>query len=402
MVELATTSEGGQGMPESSQRDDAPNRASDAPPGGRVSRSDFLAGAARIGVAAAATGGLTAFAPAAVAARRSARGARDGAHTIAMIENASGPFYTDNFEKPMRAYLSKTASEWKATFGNENNSLPTGVQLLNQYAAVHDAALILLSAQAMSGYERAAKAFVGQGGILVNHSTTALGPATQNVLFSHKQAGIGIGGSAVAWAKRNHVTKPVVALIGDLTEAQPKKRTTWAWNTIKAAFPNARLVGEVQGIDQPTGAKAAANLLSAHPDINILITFDGPAGQGALTSANQAGKKDPKSFYLAVTDQSTATLEIVAKGGSIMQANWGVYFPASAVLCCKDILSAAAGKKIKPTRLLFGQSLDTPAKAASFNKIAFDPLNPKYSFVLKQFNKYLDVKVGTAEIPPGQ
>jgi ABC-type sugar transport system substrate-binding protein len=365
-------------------------------------RSDFLAGAARLGIGALGLGALAGFAPEALGAVRSSRASRAKSQTIAMIENASGPFYTDNFEKPMRAYLSKQAPTWKATFGNENNSLPTGVQLLNQYAAANDAALILLSAQAMSGYAPAAKKFIAGGGILVNHSTTALGGATQNVMFSHKQAGVGIGTSAVAWAKKNNITKPVVALIGDLTEAQPKKRTTWAWNTIKAAFPNAQLAGQVQGIDQPTGAKAAANLLSAHPDINILVVFDGPAAQGALTSANQAGKKDPNSFYLAVTDQSTATLGIVAKGGSIMQANWGVYFPASAVLCCKDILAAAAGKKIKPTRLLFGNSLDTPAKAASFNTIAFDPLNPKYSYVLTQFNKYLDVAVGTAQVPPGQ
>ena len=151
-------------------------------------------------------------------------------------------------------------------------------------------------------------------------------------MFSHKQAGVGIGTSAVAWAKKNNITQPVVALIGDLTDAQPKKRTTWAWNTIKAAFPNAQLVGQVEGIDQPTGGKAAANLLSAHPNINIMITFDGPAGLGALTSANQAGKTDPKSFYLGVTDQEVQTLDIVSKGGSIMQSNWGVFFAASAMI----------------------------------------------------------------------
>jgi ABC-type sugar transport system substrate-binding protein len=407
---IDTSSEGVQDMHEPSQvggrgidqDETADVSQGQGPLDAQVTRSGFLAGMGKLGIGAMTLGGLAANAPTALGGTRSSQALRASNMTIAMIENASGPFYTDNFEKPMRAYLNKQGSGWKAAFGNENNSLPTGVQLLNQYAAAHDAAVILLSAQAMSGYVRAAKQFMDQGGIFINHSTTALGGATQNVMFSHKQAGVGIGQSAVKWAKTNGITKPVVALIGDLTEAQPKKRTTWAWNTIKAAFPNAQKVGEVQGIDQPTGAKAAANLLSAHPDINILVAFDGPAGQGALTSANQAGKRDPKQFYLAVTDQSTATLDIIAKGGSVMQANWGVYFPASAVLMCRDILAAAAGKKIKPTRLLFGNSLDTPAKAASFNKIAFDPLNPKYSYVLTQFNKYLDVAVGTAQVPPGQ
>jgi sugar transport system substrate-binding protein len=362
-------------------------------------RSEFLSGAGKLGLGALGLGALAGFAPAAFGAKGSKAATNQ---TIAMIENQSGPFYTDNFEKPMRAYLAAHAAGWSATFGNENNSIPTGVQLFNQYGAAHDAAMILLSASTITGYVQAAKEYQGGGGVLVNHSTSALGGANQNVMFSHKQSGVGIGTSAVAWAKKNGITQPVVALIGLLTDAQPKKRTTWAWNTIKAAFPNAKLAGQVSGIDQPSGAKGAANLLSAHPDINIMIVFDGPAAVGAMTSANQAGKTDPKKFYLGVTDQSAQSLDIVSKGNTVMQANWGVFFPASAVLCVKDILSAVAGKKIHPTRLLFGESLDTPAKAASFNTINFDPMNPKYAYVFTKYNKYLDVAVGTGKVPPGQ
>jgi len=364
-------------------------------------RSDFLAGAGKFGIGALGLSAFAGFAPAALGAARLSRASQTKALTIAMIENQSGPYYTDNFEKPMRAYLAKNAPTWNATFGNENNSLPTGVQLFNQYGAANDAAMILLSAQPITGYVPSAKKFQGGGGILINHSTSALGGANQNVMFSHKQAGVGIGTSAVAWAKKNNI-QPVVALIGDLTDAQPKKRTTWAWNTIKAAFPNAQLVGQVEGIDQPTGATAAANLLSAHPNINILITFDGPAGLGALTSASQAGKKDPNSFYIGVTDQEVQTLDIVSKGGSIMQSNWGVFFAASAIMCVRDILKAYAGQKIPPVRLLFGESLDTPAKAASFNTIAFNPTDPKYAYVFTKYNKYLDTPVGTDQVPPGQ
>ena len=367
--------------------------------GAPLRRVDFLAGAGKLGIGALGLSAFAGFAPAAFGARDAAEAK---ALVIAMIENQSGPYYTDNFEKPMRAYLAKNSPKWKATFGNENNSLPTGVQLFNQYGAANDAAMILLSAQPITGYVQAAKHYMSGGGVLINHSTSALGGATQNVMFSHKQAGVGIGTSAVAWAKKNNITQPVVALIGLLTDAQPKKRTTWAWNTIKAAFPNAKLAGQVQGIDQPSGAKGAADLLAAHPDINIMVAFDGPAGIGALTSANQAGKTDPKSFYLAVTDQSTQSLDVVAKGNTVMQANWGVFFAASAILCVKDILTAVSGKKIKPVRLLFGEALDTPAKAASFNTIAFNPTNPKYAYVYTRYNKYLYTPVGTGQVPPGQ
>src|SRR5262249_30091145 len=65
-------------------------------------RSEFLTGAGKLGLGALGLGAFAGFAPAAfgAAASRSATN-----QTIAMIENQSGPFYTDNFEKPMRAYL---------------------------------------------------------------------------------------------------------------------------------------------------------------------------------------------------------------------------------------------------------------------------------------------------------
>ena len=362
-------------------------------------RSDFLSGAGKLGLGALALGGLGGLPQ---AAWGSARAAGSRAKTLAVIENAFGSFATDNQEKPIRAYLSKSAPGWHATFGNENNVLPTGVQLFNQYAAANDAALILISAQAMTGYEQVARSFTKAGGVVICHGTASLGPATQNVCFSHKQAGVGIGKAAIAWAHKNNITAPVVALIGLLSAALPKERTTWAWKTIKAAFPNAQLVGEVEGIDQPTGATAAANLLSAHPNINIMIAFDGPAGLGALASAHQAGKNDPKSFYLACTDQEAQTLQLIAAGNSILQANYGVFFPADFVLCARDCIAAAAGKKIHPTRLLYGLVIDTPAEAKSFNTIAFDPLNPKYAYVYTKYFKYLDTPLATNQAAPGQ
>src|SRR5207237_3425069 len=178
---------------------------------------------------------------------------------IAVIEHQFGSFFTEIFHKPAKAYL-KQFPDWSVTFGNENGSLTTGVNLLNQYVSQNYGVVILSVGQDMSAWQNAVKKAVGSGVIFINHSTQGVTDATQNVLFSHKQAGVDVGNAGVAWAKKNNITAPVVGLIGNLSDAQGKKRTEWAWNTVKATLPNAKLVGQVQGIGTPDGGKAAANL----------------------------------------------------------------------------------------------------------------------------------------------
>jgi ABC-type sugar transport system substrate-binding protein len=360
-------------------------------------RRELFSRAAGLAAAGGALGGLGALAN-----PLSAFGAPNAGGKIAVIEQQFAPFFTDNFQKPLQAYLKKSQPGWSATFGNENNTVPTGVNLLNQYATSGYKVLILSTGDEMSAWQHAVQQATKAGSIFINHSTQAVSGATQNVLFSHKQAGVDVGNAAVDWCKKNHVTAPVVGLIGNLSDAQGRKRTDWAWKTIKAKLSGAKLAGQVQGIDTPSAGKAAANLLSAHPDINVLITFNTLAGTGALTSAQHAGKTDRNKFFLGTTDFEDATLKLIAAGNSIYQANWGAFFPASMVLMAKDGIAKANGKAIKPTRLLFGLTIVTPEQAKSFNKIAFDPLNPKYAYVFTKYFKYLSTPTATGKVPPGQ
>lgn len=331
---------------------------------------------------------------------------------IGVIEQAFAPFFTENFQIPLQKYLATSTGTaattttapagWAHTFGNENNTVPTGISLLNEYAAQNYYGLILSTGDEMTSWQHAVEQATGGGSCFINHSTQAVSGATQNTLFSHKGAGVGVGTAAVAWAHKNGITAPVVALIGNLTDAQGSKRTTWAWKTIKAAFPNAVLAGQVQGIDLPTGTSGASNLLSAHPNINMMIVFNTIAGVGALNSATHAGKTDRNKFFLGITDFENQTLSLIASGKSIVQANWGTYFPASMVLMARDIINHFNGQPIKPTRLLLGEAIVTPAEATSFNKIAFDPLNPAYSYVYTKYFEYLDTAMKTGQVPPGQ
>lgn len=396
----------------------------------RIGRADFLklgggaVGLGALGTLLAACGSSSSSSSAATSAATSAAGS--GASTsattaasssskvkkIAVIEQAFAPFFTENFQNPLAKYLATNGSGaatdtaapsgWSYTFGNENNTVTTGISLLKEYAAANDGVLILSTGDEMTAWEHAVQQATAGGAIFINHSTQAVSGATQNTLFSHKGAGVGVGQAAIAWAHKNGVTDPVVALIGNLTDAQGSKRTTWAWKTIKAAFPNAKLAGQVQGIDLPTGTQGAANMLSAHPDINMLIVFNTIAGVGAQNSAMHAGKTDRNKFFLGMTDFEDQTLKLIAGGNSIVQANWGTYFPASMILMAKDAINHYNGQPMKPTRLLLGEAITTPSQATNFDKVAFDPLNPANAYVYTKYFQYLDTPVATAQVPPGQ
>jgi ABC-type sugar transport system substrate-binding protein len=324
------------------------------------------------------------------------------AQKIAVIEQQFGTFFTDNFNNPANAYVKKSMPGWSVAYGNENNTVTTGINLLNQYNAANYGVLILSTGDNMSAWQHAVQQVTGAGAVFINHCTQAVSGATQNVLFSHKQSGIDVGNAAVNWAKRNHIANPVVGLIGNLSDAQGKKRTEWAWKTIKAKLPNAQLAGQAQGIATTDGGTAAANLLSAHPNINMLITFNTLAGLAAMTAAQHAGKTDRNQFLLGTTDAETATLKLIADGNSIYQINWGAFFPASMIMMLKDAEKKFGGGSIMPTRLIFGLTCDTPQTASSFNTIASNPTDPKYAYVFTKYFKYVSTPTATAQVPPGQ
>jgi ABC-type sugar transport system substrate-binding protein len=376
----------------------------------RIRRSEFFSGAGRLAAAVGLGGGVgSALAGAATASAlpppssKAAPGASKRAKKAACIEVTFSPFFTQIFQTPMAAYIKANKIPWSLTFGNENASIPTGIQLYNQYVADNYGLLILSTGDQMTTWESTIKKSVKQGVVFINHSTQAVSGATQNTFFSHKQSGVGVGNAAVAWAKKNNIAKPVVGILGNLSDPQGSKRTTWAWNTIKRKLPNAVLAGSVEAFTSAAvGASAAANLLAAHPDINIMISFATIAGVGAITSCAHAGKTDRNTFFLGCTDAEDATLKLIANQNSIMQANFGSFFAYSGILMIKDGIRAHAGKPIYPTRLIYGETITTAAQAKSFDTIAFNPLNPKYAYVYKKYFKYLDAVVGTGQTPPGQ
>ena len=224
-------------------------------------------------------------------------------------------------------------------------------------------------------FEPLAKQAKDKGIFFLNHAVQAVGGAGQNIAFDHALAGKGIGGAAVSWAHKNGITKPVIGTLANLSDSEGVKRTSEAIKTVKAAFSNTKLAGQVYSVDKTgSGAAGTANLLQANPDINMILTFNTVTGKEAIQAATEAGRTDRNKFFLGMADTEEETQKLIASGKSIVQANWGALFEISAVLMIRDSLAFTKGQHVYPTRGLGGRLLTNPTNVAAFQRIAKNPL----------------------------
>jgi hypothetical protein len=314
-----------------------------------------------------------------------------------LIEVVAAAFFDQIFNNPMPTYLNPQG--WTLHVATEEGQPLKGYTECRQYTLENYGIIANSTSDPPAGWESLVRAATKKGICFIAHNPSPLGPATQNVSFDHKYAGIQIGKNAVAWAKKNNITKPVVGLLADVPDPQGKKRTDWAWNTIKASFSSATLAGQVNAVVSPLQAAAgAANLLSAHPDINMMIAFNTVSGLGAYKSILQAGHSDRSKFYFAMVDYETAAGALV-KQGTIVQALWGSYFAQSGILMCRDGIRYYNGKYIYPTRRLGGVVISTAPQVAPFDDSQSHPLAPRYRGLLtnKSLVQYSSKRLATGQ-----
>ena len=106
----------------------------------------------------------------------------------------------------------------------------------------------------------------------------------------------------------------------------------------------------------------------------MMLTFNTVTGKEATQASTEAGKTDRDKFFLGMADYEEETMDLVAGGKSIVQANWAAVFEVSAVLMVRDALNFAKGKKVLPTRGLGGRLLTNAAQVAAVRKITSNPL----------------------------
>lgn len=243
------------------------------------------------------------------------------------------------------------------------------------------------------GWEDQVATAVSKGIGVFNHSASAISGMTQNVGLGQYDGGYGVGEEAARWINENLGGKAEVGVLAILNDPQLQLRAQGFKDALAKSAPNAKIVGEVNAQTKDEGAAGAANLLQAHPGIQVLYAAGDDPGLGAFAAATEAGKTDPKAFFLASTDGTNATFEKLGEGG-IYQATWSFNFPFSATQLQRDIETFLRGGQVQPTRMQSG-TLVTGANLADFQAMVKNPQDPNVQDLYAQYMKYSDVPLTT-------
>jgi ABC-type sugar transport system substrate-binding protein len=239
--------------------------------------------------------------------------------------------------------------------------------------------------------QKATKAGIG----MFNHSASPIAGCTQNVGLDQRAGGAGPGAHAAKWINANFGGKADVGVLSILNDPQLRQRSDGFKAALAQSAPGAKIVGEANAQTREEGAKAAANLLQAHPDIKVIYAAGDDPGLGALSAATEAGKTNPKEFFIGSSDGTDAVFEKLTPT-SIYQCTWSFLFPLSATQFERDIEAFLQGKKVQPTRIVYGE-LVTAQNLAEIRKLFADPQAPAVQKVYQQRMKYSDYQLKTNE-----
>jgi ribose transport system substrate-binding protein len=258
---------------------------------------------------------------------------------------------------------------------------------------------IVLFVLTVPGWEATVARATKKGIGVFNHSASPIGGCTQNVGLDQRAAGFAVGQAAAGWIDKTQGGSAQIGLLSILNDPQLTLRSTGFKAAIKQYSPKSVIAREAFAQTRDVGASAAANMLQAIPDLSVIFSGGDDPGLGALTAAHEAGKNDPKTFYIGSCDGTQAVIDEIAKGG-IYQSTWSFLFDYSATALQRDIEKFLRGQKVQPTRIERGRiiyygNLKSFTKFANFPQA---PANQKY-YSDPAVMEYSDIALKTGQPP---
>jgi len=233
---------------------------------------------------------------------------------------------------------------------------------------------IFFLAQPSKGLTELVAKGVKQGVFMFNHGASPITGATQNVVLDQHYTGAQVGEFAAKWIHQHLGGRAEVGILGNSADPWLERRTEGMKEGLRKFAPEARIVGEVHGHSIELGAAGAANLLQAHPRIQVLLAHADDPGYGCYTAAMEAGRRDPNRFLVASCDGTRLVFDKISDGG-IYQATWSYLFPFSAVAWMRDMIRSLRGEKVSPTRTQVGR-LVTRSNLEEMRRLLSDPFAP--------------------------
>jgi ABC-type sugar transport system substrate-binding protein len=251
--------------------------------------------------------------------------------------------------------------------------------------------LLVAVPAAPQGWEAVIRQAKQNGVPVINWSSVALTGATMNSNVWQAATGALVAAPAAKWINTMQGGKAEVAMLVSATDVGFKARAAAFKEKLLRLAPGAKIVATAPGgYASPTSAeKTTLDLIQAHPNLKMIFADWDAATIGAAQAAKEAGKTDPRQFFIAGQDGSTTQLEAMAKPGNVIQATGALMFRYDAGIIVNNMLRLLMNKTLPPTRLLIPR-LVTPATRASFLRSLNDPFNPKNASVFSTITRYYD------------
>ncbi|MDT5011805.1 MAG: ribose transport system substrate-binding protein [Mycobacterium sp.] len=176
--------------------------------------------------------------------------------------------------------------------------------------------------------EKMAKAAIDKGLIWVSY-----GGSMQNqsgaILLNPYESGQALGKNAAAWAQQNLGGQGKAAFLVNETIDLTRQRDKGVADAFTKLAPGVTVVAKQFANSQQSGLQAMDSILTAHPDINMVLTVNDDGAVGAYQSLLNRGRnpKDPKT-YVGGQDGTQQAMQLIQKGG---------IFRATSAVRLKDI-----------------------------------------------------------------
>lgn len=211
-----------------------------------------------------------------------------------------------------------------------------------------------------------------QKGITTIAVTAFFPSATEFMRVDNPDAGTKLAAVAAKWFRDKRGGKGEWALFELTSIPALTDRTVSMETAMKKLAPGVKLVGKAEAATQETGAKAAASLLAAHPNLNAILCFSDDAMLGGLQAVKEAGRDDPNEFWLGGVDAIKATLKELENPQSVVKASAAFLWPTLGYFAGQHMSAALAGKAI-PGWTRVRALLVTPQNVNAYRKLVAAP-----------------------------
>lgn len=281
-------------------------------------------------------------------------------------------FQEDQFMKTALMGMQSAAEKYNVNLltANSSNQISKEVQLVNTYTTRKVDAIVITYLDPAAASIAAVKAANDKGIKIVSfNNTLAADFPVATVQSDNSLLGAGSGKAAAEYIKTHYQGKKEikVAIINYKSQLPPESnaRQEGFWNEIKD-IPGVTLVAEASSPVAEEAIRKAGDILTAHPDLDLIYACNNGSTIGAVLAVKNAGKKVPV-FGIDLDKQIVGFLQ---SDDNILQASTAQDPFKIGALAMEDAVKALHGEQVEKKTIVPGVTLTrtNPAAIAEYAK----------------------------------